>query len=242
MTNVSLVLYHYAMADNTIGKLIVIEGSDGSGKSTQAALLLTYLEQQNIPHSSLDFPQYDSFYGKIVAKFLRGEFGELGNVSPYLAALTFALDRYAVKDEIMKRLDRGEIIIANRYVTSNIAHQGAKFEDQAKRDAFISWLEELEYEVHGLPREDMVIHLQVPSEVTVKLTQMKDERVYLQGKSDIQEQDRSHQNATEMMYNILSQQYKHWISLPCFQNGTMKSKEDIHQSIVRALIKKGIVK
>jgi len=224
------------------GKLIVIEGGDGSGKTTQANLLLNYLEQQNIPHSSLDFPQYDSFYGEIVAKFLRGEFGELDSVSPYLAALTFALDRYSVKDEIIERLHRGEIIIANRYVTSNIAHQGSKFEDKSKRDAFISWLEELEYEVHGLPREDIVLLLQVPSEMTVKLTQMKDERIYLQGKSDIQEQDRNYQNATEMMYNILSQQYKHWISILCFKNGTMKSKEDIHQSIVHALIKKGIVK
>ena len=224
------------------GKLIVIEGGDGSGKSTQANLLLNYLERQNIPHSSLDFPQYDSFYGEIVAKFLRGEFGELNSVSPYLAALTFALDRYSVKDEIIERLHRGEIIIANRYVTSNIAHQGSKFEDKSKRDAFISWLEELEYEVHGLPREDIVLLLQVPSEMTVKLTLMKDERIYLQGKSDIQEQDRNYQNATEMMYNILSQQYKHWISILCFKNGTMKSKEDIHQSIVHALIKKGIVK
>jgi len=224
------------------GKLIVIEGGDGSGKTTQANLLLNYLEQQNIPHSSLDFPQYDSFYGEIVAKFLRGEFGELDSVSPYLAALTFALDRYSVKDEIIERLHRGEIIIANRYVTSNIAHQGSKFEDKSKRDAFISWLEELEYEVHGLPREDIVLLLQVPSEMTVKLTLMKDERIYLQGKSDIQEQDRNYQNATEMMYNILSQQYKHWISILCFKNGTMKSKEDIHQSIVHALIKKGIVK
>ncbi|PIZ63431.1 thymidylate kinase [Candidatus Roizmanbacteria bacterium CG_4_10_14_0_2_um_filter_39_13] len=224
------------------GKLIVIEGGDGSGKTTQANLLLNYLEQQNIPHSSLDFPQYDSFYGEIVAKFLRGEFGELNSVSPYLVALTFALDRYSVKDEIIERLNRGEIIIANRYVTSNIAHQGSKFEDKSKRDAFISWLDELEYTVHGLPREDIVLHLHVPTEITAKLTEMKDERSYLQGKKDIQEQDKRHQNSTEMMYNILSQQYKHWISIPCFKNGTMNSKEEIHKNIVRTLIKKGIVK
>jgi len=224
------------------GKLIVIEGGDGSGKTTQATLLLKYLKDKGIPHSSLDFPQYDSFYGKIVAQFLRGEFGDLKSVSPYLAALTFALDRFAVKDDIVQCLKRGEIIVANRYVTSNIAHQGSKFTDKAKRKKFIAWLEELEYGFHGLPHEDVVLWLHVSSKITEALTKMKDKRSYLQGKEDIQERDRSHQNSTEILYNTLSQQYKHWITIPCFQNDTIKSKEEIHKTIVQALIKKGIVK
>lgn len=224
------------------GTLIVIEGVDGSGKTTQTNLLLAYLKNKNIPHLSLDFPQYDSFYGKIVAKFLRGEFGPLDTVSPYLAALTFALDRYAVRGSIVKKLTSGEVIVANRYVTSNIAHQGSKFENPDERNAFISWLEKLEYDVHKLPREDIVLYLQVPSEVTKKLTDMKAERSYLNGKKDIQEQDHIHRNSTEMMYNILSEQHNHWITIPCFQNNTMISKEEIHKTIVQILIKKGIVK
>jgi len=224
------------------GKLIVIEGGDGSGKTTQSELLLSYLQKQGIPHSGLDFPQYESFYGQIVAQFLRGEFGKLNDVSPYLTALTFALDRYAIRDQIINKLENKEIIVANRYVTSNMAHQGSKFSDSIKRNTFIRWLEKLEYDVHKLPRENLVIYLKVPTQITKRLTGMKKTREYLNGKHDIQEQDRQHRNTTEIMYNILSQQYKHWITIDCFQNGTMISKDTIHKNIVQTLIKKGIVK
>jgi len=235
-------LYHYAMGDKTIGKLVVIEGGDGSGKTTQSVLLLEYLKHKDIPHSSLDFPQYNTFYGKMVAQFLRGEFGKLSDVSPYLASLTYALDRFAVRDQIKAKLDRGEVLIANRYVTSNIAHQGARIPEGPAREAFIDWLSELEYELHKLPREDLVLYLQVPSEVTEKLSGMKETRSYLQGHEDIQENDRTHRDSSTMMYNILSERYKHWETIKCFRNDTMISQEEIHNAIVQTLVKKGIVK
>src|SRR3989344_2308491 len=117
------------MKDAKKGKIIVIEGGDGSGKATQSKLLIEYLEKNSIPHAYLDFPNYSSFYGKLVGKFLRGEFGDLDSVSPYLASLTFALDRLSSKDTIENHLKAGKIVVMNRYATSNMAHQGSKIAD-----------------------------------------------------------------------------------------------------------------
>lgn len=223
------------------GKLIVFEGGDGSGKGTQSRLLAGYLSTHSIRHTSLDFPQYDSFYGQIVAQFLRGEFGELEVVSPYLAALTFALDRYAVKADIVSKLNEGYIIVANRYVTSNIAHQGSKFDDETKRNTFIQWVEELEYDYHGLPHEDLVIYLRMPSEVSANLTKQKGARSYLGNKKDIQEENDEYRNMTHDMYTTLAERSDHWVIIDCIKNGTIRSKEDIHKEVVNTLQKKNIL-
>lgn len=229
------------MDDRSQGKLIVFEGGDGSGKGTQSKLLIEYLNKQNIPYAYLDFPQYDSFYGKIVAQFLRGEFGKLEEVSPYLAALTFALDRYAVKDDILKKLEEGNVIVANRYVTSNIAHQGSKFETNEERNIFIKWVEDLEYEYHGLPRENLVVYLRMPSDVSADLTKQKGERSYLGDKKDIQEEDDDYRNITHDMYSTLAERSDHWIIIDCMKNGTIRSKEDIHKEVIQILQTRDII-
>lgn len=230
------------MNDSSQGKLIVFEGGDGSGKGTQSHLLTEYLSDHNIPHSYLDFPQYDSFYGKIVAQFLRGEFGKLEEVSPYLAALTFALDRYAVKEDILKKLSGGDIIVANRYVTSNIAHQGSKFSSITERDTFITWVEDLEYGYHGLPHEDLVIYLRLPSEVSADLTKQKGERGYLGDKKDIQEENHEYRNITHDMYTTMAERSDHWVIIDCMKHGTIRSKEDIHQEVIQILQTKNIIR
>ncbi|MBI3619717.1 nucleoside 2-deoxyribosyltransferase [Candidatus Roizmanbacteria bacterium] len=153
------------------GKLIVIDGGDGSGKTTQAGLLVTYLKSHHIPVRYFDFPQYyHTFHGKTVARFLRGEFGALDAVSPYLASLAYALDRASVKDQMVDFLTKGGYIIANRYATSNFAHQGSKFPNEAAQKEFINWDTELEYKIHKIPKEDLVIYLHVPWRVGAKLT------------------------------------------------------------------------
>lgn len=218
------------------GKLIVIEGGDGSGKATQSGLLLAYLSEKKIPHMSLDFPNYESFFGKMIGQFLRGEYGPLDSVSPYLAALLFALDRKLVKEHIISALHEGKIIVANRYVSSNIAHQGSKIKNPEERAHFISWLKQLEFEVHGLPAEDAIIFLHVPWQTAKELTTKKNERSYLNGgKEDIQEANLTHRQETEMMYTELSQNDPRWITISCMEHDTIKKKDVIHHEIVRAL-------
>lgn len=229
------------MNDPKKGKIVVIEGGDGSGKATQAKLLIEYLDKNSIPHAYLDFPNYSSFYGKLVGQFLRGEFGDLQTVSPYLAALTFALDRLSAKDTIDASLRTGKVIVMNRYVTSNMAHQGSKIAEEANRNKFLKWLDELEYETNKIPREDIVLYLHVPWHIGKKLTQLKNDRSYLNGKKeDIQEADEKHRQDTEALYKKLSEK-KSWITISCMKNDTMKSKAQIHEEIITVLKKNAII-
>lgn len=218
------------------GKLIVIEGGDGSGKGTQATLLQHYFDEHHIPYAYVDFPDYDSRYGKIIARFLRGELGSLEEISPYFVGTLFGLDRSIQKNDIQKHLDSGKIVLANRYTTSNMAHQGSKCAAQAELQTFISWLDHFEYSVLGLPREDLVIYLYVPWKIALELTQSKEKRSYLQGQSqDIQEKDIEHRKATEKMYQYLAKHNKHWTTIDCTKNDTILSKEEIHQHLIKTL-------
>lgn len=224
------------------GKLIVIEGGDGSGKGTQSKLLLEYLKKNSIPHAYVDFPDYDSFYGKMVGQFLRGEYGTLENVSPYLTSLLFALDRRDTRDTIQGYLDRGKIVIANRYVTSNIAHQGSKIQDSTKKAEFIAWLEQLEYDMNQMPKEDIVLYLKVPSSTTGKLIEQKEARAYLNGqKADIQEKDETYRKQTEDMYDLMARTNQRWVTIECMKHGTMVSREEISKQIVEILQKNNIL-
>src|SRR3989344_5328339 len=153
------------------GKLIVIEGADGSGKATQTALLKAYLEQKNYPVETIDFPRYwGSFHGKTIARYLKGEFGGVDSVNPYLISLAYSLDRATAKREMNTWLREGKIVLANRYATSNMAHQAAKLPER-KREHFLNWLMELEYKVNKIPKEDLVIYLHVPTATAQVLIQ-----------------------------------------------------------------------
>ena len=218
---------------NKKGGFIVIDGGDGSGKTTQAKLLIDYFKKNKIPVQYFDFPQYyNSFHGKTVARFLRGEFGDINEVSPYLASLAYALDRASVKKEMDKILNKGISIIANRYATSNMAHQGAKFKNKEKREDYLAWVYELEYKVHKIPKEDVVIYLYVPWEIGLKLTTKKGTREYLKGKEDIHEKDLDFRKASEAMYLELAKRYKHWVKIDCIENGKLLTPENIHQKII----------
>jgi len=224
------------------GKLIVIDGGDGSGKTTQANLLLSYLKGKGMPVKYFDFPQYyKSFHGKTVAKFLRGEFGNIDQISPYLASLAYALDRASVKKEMNAFMEKGGYIIANRYATSNMAHQGAKFKDEEQREDYLKWVYELEYKVHKIPQEDIVIYLYVPWEIGLKLTTKKGEREYLKGKEDIQEKDLLFRKASEEMYLKLAKRYKHWIKIDCVENGKLLTPEEIHKKNIKVLEENKII-
>lgn len=239
---VNIIIVSLGMSDINKGKLIVIEGADGTGKTTQVSLLLNHLEEKQIPHKAYDFPQYESFYGLLIAAYLRGELGELKHVSPYVSALLFASDRSVVASQMQQDINNGLLLIVNRYVTSNMAHQGGRFNADDKRDAFFAWLEHLEYNQNHMPREDVVVLLDMPANTAAQLVDTKNPREYLKGESkDIQESDEHHGQDTAAMYNYLADQKNHWHTISCMQDGTIKKREDIHKQIVSALTQHNVL-
>lgn len=213
------------------GKLIVIEGSDGSGKSTQLEQLANYCQTHNIACAVFDFPQYDkTFFGKMCKDFLFGKYGD--NISPYLISLPYAADRWKAKGEIEKALSEGKLVFLNRYAPSNAVYQGARLpEDQ--RDAFIEWEFQLEYREFGIPKEDVVVYLHVPVEISQKLIADK--------QKDYNEKDLVLLKTTEALYQRFCNTYDNWFCIECAPKKQILSKEEIHMQIVAELQKKGIL-
>lgn len=243
--NIDFVLKHFFEEVKNIqkrkGKLIVIDGGDGSGKATQSELLCAYLKKQHYKVKYFDFPRYySSFHGRIVGRFLSGEFGKLDEVSPYLASLAYALDRASAKEEMDTWLSHGGVILSNRYATSSMAHQAAKLPPD-KRKEFITWLDELEYKVHKIPREDVVVYLYVPWKIGYELTLKKETRKYMNGKLDIAEKDIQHRQKSEEMYLQLAANQKNWVKIDCTKNGQLLSKGEIHEKVLAVLKRKKII-
>lgn len=220
------------------GKLIVIEGNDGSGKGTQLKLLLNYLQSKKIPHEAFDFPQYDkTFFGAFVGQFLSGKFGHVSRINPYLAMFPYAADRWQTKEKIYKALSEGKLVICNRYAPS-IAYQMAKVKP-AERKKFLQWANTLEYKEFGIPKEDLVIFLYVPFHIAHKLIDNKEQRSYLNGKKkDQNEENISYLKRVEKMYLWLNNKQKNWLRIDCVRNGNMLPPEIIHKRIVSVIRKK----
>lgn len=217
------------------GKLIVIDGGDGSGKTIQAKLLIQHFKKRGIRVKYFDFPQYDSFYGKLVAQFLRGEFGDIESVSPYLATLPYALDRAAVQKQMSSYLNKGIYIISNRYVTS-MAHQIAKFTTSKEKKEFVNWVTELEYKVNGMPKEDIVIYLYVPLHISIDLTKKKTSQAHLQGmKEDIHERDYDYRQKAIQTYLDLVKKFPYWVKIDCCENEHLLPPEKILDKIITQL-------
>ncbi len=225
------------------GKLIVIEGADGAGKTTQARLLVDYLKRCDFPIRTYDFPRYyNSFYGRIIARYLRGELGNINEISPYLIALAFALDRSSVRKEMRQFLHNDGYVVTNRYATSSMVYQAAKFADKHDQDEFLRWNYDLEYRENSMPHENIVIYLHVPWHIGRDLTRKKEQRAYLNGKKeDIHEADIEYRKAVEVMYLRLAGTYKHWVKIDCVDKNNMLLPQDIHEAIITVLKKKGIL-
>ncbi|MCH7951179.1 nucleoside 2-deoxyribosyltransferase [Patescibacteria group bacterium] len=227
---------HFSQANGRRGKLVVIDGADGSGKSTQTKLLLSYYKKHGIAHTYISFPRYyTSFHGKHVGRFLAGEFGGNTDVSPYLSSLAFALDRLTARDEIVEWLREGKIVVADRYVSASLAHQGSKLPPR-KRKAFLDWLYRMEYKEHKLPKEDVVIYLYVPVEVAQKLLRKEARR------RDVADVDVEHQRRTVALYRQLVKRYRYWEMIRCLNSkGELYPKETIHEKILNALRRREII-
>jgi dTMP kinase len=220
------------------GKLIVIEGADGTGKATQAELLVEYLKKNHVRVKYYDFPQYHgNFFGDMVARFLRGEYGSFRESSPYLVSLPYALDRAYVAKEMGAWLARGGWIVCNRYMSSHLAHQTAKMGTTRERNAFIKWDQHLEYDILGIPREDRVICLSVPTNIASRLNLLKKQRSHLKHmRKDLAERDLQHQRSASDMYVHLAKRLKHWRLIQCVdRQGKLLPIASIHQKVVQSI-------
>lgn len=214
------------------GRFIVIEGTDGSGKTTQLKLLSERFNLLNKKVLFADFPRYyRSPWGKLVGDFLSGKFGKFQDIDPHLAVLTYMLDEYTWSREIGRPwVANGGIILSNRYFTSNV-HQIAKLKTIARKK-YRNWLWRMGYKELGILKPDMVIFLDVPPQIGRKLIEKKKSRFYLKGKKkDLAEKDISHQKSAykEYLYTVLHN--KDWIRTKCITNGVIDKPEVIHRRI-----------
>jgi dTMP kinase len=220
-------------------KFLVIEGIDGSGKSTQIKLISKYLDEKNIPFQYIHFPRTTSrIYGDLIARFLRGDFGDLNSVDPYIVALLYAGDRMDASAMIRNWLEKGYLVLLDRYVYSNIAFQCAKLTDKKLRETLRKWILELEFDYHHIPRPDLNLLLDVPFTFTRKELSGKRtgaERSYLQGLPDIHEGDLEFQKRVREMYIWQSQTCDDFKIIDCSdKNGMMYKPETIFQKILKA--------
>src|SRR5580658_2521572 len=218
------------------GKLIAIEGIDGSGKRTQVGLLEKALTASGHAVYSTGFPQYDSWFGKMVGQFLNGDFGQLETVDPHFTALLYAGDRFEAKFRLETALKLGKIVLADRYIGSNLAHQTARV-SAADRPAFISWIEHLEYNIYNLPRETLVLYLRVPPRQAQELVARKSTRSYTKVKQDLQEASLRHLEDAAAMYDQLARR-PNWATIPCFDEtrGSMRPQKHIATEILAAVL------
>lgn len=215
------------------GKLIVITGIDGSGKTVQSKLLYERLMKEGYPAVITDFPQYGkTFFADMVTKYLTGEFGSADSVSPYLASLLYAGDRWECKEQINTWLREDKIIISNRYVCDNMAHQGGKIRNPPEKDKFFQWLDKLEHGIFAVPRSNLNILLYVPAEIAYQLIEKKELRAYLAGeKKDIHEEDINHLRYAQQTFLEIAKGKRDWITIDCTENGKMLSEQAIADKV-----------
>lgn len=213
------------------GRLIVIEGSDGSGKATQSRRLAARLRRSGIPAVRIAFPGYTrAFFGRTVARYLRGEFGASGHVDPHLAAVLYAGDRFEVRDRIRRWLEQGKVVICDRYVDSNKAHQAARLADDSARGEFLAWIDRLEFGVFRMPRPDFTIFLHMPHAHAHELIGRKGKRAYLRGrKRDIHEADARHLQRAERIYLDLARSRgpRRGALIECVRDGVLLTRSQI---------------
>lgn len=236
-------LDYFVVLSKRNGKLVVIDGTDGSGKGTQTQLLLDYLESEHIQHKYIDFPRYyTSFHGKMVGRYLTGEFGSMESASPYLSSLFYAMDRLTARDELVDWLQEGNLVVANRYTTSSMAFQTARVAED-NQEEFLHWLYEMEYKEHKLPKEDLVIFLYVPVEISQQLIEQKAKREYTKGKQkDIHEANVAYQKKVLQLYLDLAKKHKHWEVIECVDGqGKLYPVPVIHSKIIEVLRQREII-
>lgn len=212
-----------------MGKLIVIEGTDGSGKSTQFRLLTERVAAEGREFQKLVFPQYKEESSALIRMYLGGEFGtKPSDVNAYAASAFYAVDRYASYKKVWGQwYEQGGLVLSDRYTTSNAVHQASK-EPEEKQGEFLRWLYEFEYDKMGLPRPDLTIYLDVPTDFTEKM--MRSREAATNTHADIHEKDLEYL-ATCRRTGKAAAAFYNWTVIDCVRDGAMRSIEDIHEEI-----------
>ena len=221
------------------GKFIVFEGIDGSGKSTQAKLLLRNLKKAGFKTAFIHFPQYGTKAGGLVEEYLSGKYGKASEVSPYQASIFYSCDRFDASFQIRKWLKQGRVVVSDRYIGSNVGHQGGKIKDKKERKKYLQWLYNLEYNIFNIPKPDLTFILKVPANIGKSLSQKvaktlrrATKATYLGKKIDIHERDIDHLTNTERSYLQWIEEFpKDFQVIECFQNQKLLSAEKISQKI-----------
>lgn len=214
------------------GLFLVIEGTDGSGKGTQFDILKKQLESDGYDIACFDFPRYDEPSSFFVREYLNGKYGTVDEVGPYTASLFYALDRYETAQEIQLALNQGKIVLANRFTGSNMAHQGTKFLNTEERRGYFIWIDNLEFQMLGIPRPDISIVLRIPAETAQKMVDNKESRTYTDKKRDIHEADLDHLKRSVEVYDDLCELFpKDFTRIDCVRGGELLDIDTIHKLI-----------
>ena len=219
------------------GKLIVLEGTDGSGKSTQARLLARHLEAAGLPFREIDFPRYGNPFAEPAKRYLEGALGNRpGDVNAYAASVLYAVDRFAsYKEDWGVAYEAGALILANRYTTSNAVHQASKLPEE-ERGAYLEWLFDLEYGRMGLPEPDLVVYLDLPTELSEAMLRQRQQATGTH--ADIHEQDEAYLRACRDSARQIAGTLG-WTVVRCDREGRVRPAEEIHREIwdlVRGLV------
>lgn len=224
---------------------IVIEGLDGSGKTTQTELLKRYLRENKLKYEFIHFPTSDSpVYGDLISKFLRGELGKLEEVNPYLVALLFAGDRYNMSKTIQAWLNSGKFVINDRYVYSNIGFQCAKTKSEEDSKKLFDWIFDIEYNYFKIPKPNLSLFLDVPFEFTRKKlseTRTGCNRDYLKGKEDIHEANLDFQKKVKETYLQAIKNDNSFVRIQCYDHKGILSPELISELIIKEIINHGLL-
>jgi dTMP kinase len=216
--------------------IIAIEGIDGSGKNTQSLILAKRLSQQGKKVVMMGFPCYsETFFGKEVGNYLNGAFGGLNVVSPKLASMLYAGDRFEKKAEIINAIESGSIVIIDRYVSSNIAHQSAKVSG-VERVNLQSWIETLEYEIYGLPRPTLNILLNLDALNSSRLVLKKSARDYTSKSKDLHEEDSTYLEEVANVYNALATNEDRWKIINCLEGMSLRDIDEISDELFATVI------
>lgn len=212
---------------------IVIEGVDGSGKTEQFKLLVKRLKKNGIKVETTDFPQYEKESSFFIREYLDGKYGGWKEVGPYRASVFYAMDRFDIGPQIKQWLAKGKWVVSNRYVASNMGHQGGKILNRNKRLKYFKWLDEIEYKILGIPKPTKTIILHVPSKISMQLIKRRGVHEYEHGiKRDIHQQDLRHLKQAEAAYLDMAKTFKNDFHLiECAPEGKLLTIPEIHEKI-----------